>query len=146
MCSLTPSRLGGPGIPRSVRYAMRRGAGAGARLVATAALLGLVLVASIAVYALLERSDARTQARRAHARQLAAAADLQLPIDPLRSIGLGIRAEKLDDTPETEQVLRDALQGSYVRRVFRMPDPVSAAGPSSIAFGDSQGRVLRFPR
>ncbi len=117
-----------------------------ARLVATAALMGLVFVAAIAVYALLERSDARTQARRANARQLAAAATLELPIDPLKSIGLGIRAAKLDGTPETERVLRDALQGSYVRRVFRMPDPVAAAGPSSIAFGDSRGRLLLFPR
>ena len=117
-----------------------------ARLVAAAALVGLVLVAAIAVYALLERSDARTQARHAHARQLAAAADLQLPIDPLKSIGLGIRAAKLDDTPETEQVLRDALRGSYVRRVFRMTDPLAGGGPSSIAFADSRGRVLLFPR
>ena len=117
-----------------------------ARLVATAALMGLVLVAAIAVYALLQRSDARIQARRADARRLAAAANLELPIDPLKSIGLGIKAAKLDDTPETEQVLRDALQGSYVRRVFRMLDPVGAAGPSSIALGDSQGRMLLFPR
>jgi WD40 repeat protein len=129
---------------RALRDAERRRRRA--RLVATAALMGLVLVAAIAIYALLERSDARTQARRANARQLAAAADLQLPIDPLRSIDLGIRAAKLDDTPETERVLRDALQGSYVRRVFRMPNPVPAAGPSSIAFADSRGRLLLFPR
>jgi WD40 repeat protein len=116
-----------------------------ARLVATAALMGLVLVAAIAVYALLERSDARTQARRANARQLAAAADLQLPIDPLKSIGLGIRAAKLDQTPETERVLREALQGSYVRRVFHSPDPVTAASGPLVAFGDSRGRVLLFP-
>jgi WD40 repeat protein len=116
-----------------------------ARLVATAALMGLVMVAAIAVYALLERSDARTQARRANARQLAAAADLQLPIDPLKSIGLGIRAAKLDTTPETDRVLRDALEGSYVRRVFRAPAPVGAASRSLVAFGDSRGRVLLFP-
>jgi WD40 repeat protein len=116
-----------------------------ARLVATASLMGLVLVAAIAVYALLERSDARTQARRANARQLAAAADLQLPIDPLKSIGLGIQAAKLDTTPETDRVLREALEGSYVRRVFRAPDPVAAAGRSLVAFGDSRGRVLLFP-
>jgi WD40 repeat protein len=116
-----------------------------ARLVATAALMGLVLVAAIAVYALLERSDARAQARRANARQIAAAADLQLPIDPLRSIGLGIRAAKLDQTPETDRVLREALQGSYVRSVFHAPDPVAAASGTLVAFGDSRGRVLLFP-
>jgi WD40 repeat protein len=128
---------------RAVRDADRRRRKA--RLVATAALLGLVLVAAIAVYALLERSDARLQARRANARQLAAAADLQLPIDPLKSIGLGIRAAKLDETPETDRVLREALEGSYVRRVFRAPDPVAAAGRSLVAVGDSNGRVLLFP-
>ena len=42
--------------------------------VATAALVGLVLVAAIAVFALVERSHSRAQARRAHARELAAAA------------------------------------------------------------------------
>ena len=128
---------------RAVRDSERRRRRA--RLVATAALMGLVLVAAIAVYALLERSNARTQARRANARQLAAAADLQLPVDPLQSIGLGIRAAKLDQTPETEGVLREALQGSYVRRVFRAPDPVAAAGGPLVAFGDSRGRVLLFP-
>jgi WD40 repeat protein len=128
---------------RAVRDAERRRRRA--RLVATAALAGLVLVAAIAVYALLERSDARTQARHANARQLAAAADLQLPIDPLRSIDLGIRAAKLDQTPETERVLREALQGSYVKRVFHAPDPVAAAGRTLVAFGDSRGRVLLFP-
>jgi len=117
-----------------------------ARLVATAALVGFVLVAAIAIYALVERSDARTQARRANARELAAAATVELPIDPLKSIDLGIRAAKLDDTPETERVLRDALQGSFVRRVFGMPDPVAAGGPSSIAFGDSSGRLVLFSR
>jgi WD40 repeat protein len=117
-----------------------------ARFVAAAALVGLVLVGAIAVYALLERSDARTQARRANARRLAAAAALQLPVDPLKSIALGIRAAQLDDTPETERVLRDALQGSYIRQVNRMPNPVAAVGPSSVVFGDADGRLLWFPR
>ncbi|MDX6400611.1 MAG: hypothetical protein QOF27_1217 [Gaiellaceae bacterium] len=117
-----------------------------ARLVAAAALIGLVLVGAIAVFALLERSHARAQARRADARGLAAAASLELPIDPLKSIALGIRATKLNDTPEIEQVLRDALQGSYVRRVFRMPDPAAAVGSSAIALGDSGGRLLIFPQ
>lgn len=117
-----------------------------ARFVAAAALIGLVLVGAIAVYALLERSDARTQARRANARRLAAAAALQLSVDPLKSIALGIRAAKLDDTPETERVLRDALQGSYVRQVIRMPSPVAAVGPSSVVVGDADGRLLWFPR
>ncbi|MDX6408936.1 MAG: hypothetical protein QOE13_2007 [Gaiellaceae bacterium] len=116
-----------------------------ARFVAAASLLGLFLVVAIAVYALLERSDARTQARRANARQLAAAADVQLPIDPLKSIGLAIRAAKLDETPETARALREALGGSYVRRVFRAPDPVAAAGRSMVAVGDSSGRLLLFP-
>jgi WD40 repeat protein len=135
------SRYSAESAVRDVERRRRR-----ARLVAAAALLGLVLVGAIAVYALIERSDARTQTRRANARQLAAAADLQLPADPLKSIALGIRAAKLDDTPETERVLRDALLGSYVRRVFRMPHPVVAAGPSSIVFADSAGTLLWFSR
>jgi WD40 repeat protein len=116
-----------------------------ALLVATAALLGLILVAGIAVYALMERSNARTQAQRADARRLATAATLALPIDPLKSISLGIRAAELDATPETDRVLREAVQGSYLRRVFRAASPVAAASRSSIAFGDQKGRVLVFP-
>ncbi|HEU5278427.1 MAG TPA: WD40 repeat domain-containing protein [Gaiellaceae bacterium] len=128
---------------RAVRDADRRRRRA--RLVATAALLGLLLVAGIAVFALVERNNARTQAQRADARRLAAAATLALPIDPLKSISLGIRAAKLDDTPETDRVLREAVQGSYLRRVFRANRPVAASSRSSIAFGDQSGRILMFP-
>ena len=61
---------------RSVHDAERRRRRA--FVVATAALVSLVLVAAIAVFALVERGHSRSQARRAHARELAAAASSYL--------------------------------------------------------------------
>ncbi len=116
-----------------------------ALFVAAAALAGLLVVAGIAIFALVERSHARTQAGHARARQLAAQADVQLGIDPLRSIALGIRAARLDDTPEIERALRDALLASHVRKVFRAPDPVVASSPALVALGDGTGRLLMVP-
>jgi WD40 repeat protein len=87
-------------------------------LVAVAALVGLAAMAAVAVYALAQRSDARASAQSARARELSARAESELPIDPLRSIGLALRAAKLEPTPAAEEVLRSALIESRVRRIF----------------------------
>ncbi len=86
--------------------------------VAIALLIGLAAMAAVAVYALALRSDARASARSAQARELAALAQSELPIDPLRSIGLAFRGAKLEPTTEAENVLRNTLIESKVRKIL----------------------------
>jgi len=94
--------------------------------VAAGALIALMLVAAIAVFAIIERSSARTHERRAHAQelraragQLAAQASLDLGRNPQRSLELALRGARLGPNPGIEDVLRQALLASPLRRVIR---------------------------
>jgi WD40 repeat protein len=128
------------GAERALREAERRRRRA--RLVASGALLGLVLVAAIAVFALIERGHARTQERHARAGELAAQANFELGVDPRQSLALGLSAARLDDTPAVEAAVRDGLLASRVRRALSLPSPVLATGADGrFALGDARGRV-----
>jgi hypothetical protein len=104
--------------------------------VAIAALVSLVLVAAIAIFALVERSHSRSQARRAHARELAAAATNSIDTDPQKSVRLALRAAKLEPGPSEEDVLRNALLLDTQRTVLR------AGGPVRMANFDPPGRRI----
>jgi WD40 repeat protein len=95
--------------------------------IATAALAGLVVVAAIAVYALLERSHSNAEARRAHAREFAAAADATLATDPRAGVRLALQAARLEPGAREEDVLREALASSKQRAVLRAPRGITAA-------------------
>src|SRR5262249_24897840 len=113
-----------------------------ARLVAAGALLGLLIVAGIAVFALVERDRARTEEEHARAGELAAQANVQLGIDPRKSLALSLDAARLDDAAPVEAALRDALPATRLARVLSVPSPVVAAAPGGRFFhGDGQGRV-----
>jgi WD40 repeat protein len=101
------------------------------------ALAGLLLVAAIAIFALVERSHSRADARRAHARELAAGANAQLRIDPQRAVQLALEAAKLEPGQEEERVLREALIAARLRRTLPAGGPVEIA-----AFDPTGGRVL----
>jgi WD40 repeat protein len=88
---------------------------------AGAALLALVGVTAVAIFALVQREHARDVSRRAQARELAAQANLQLTVDPLRSVALARRAAELESSPYVERQLRDAVSLSHVRAIFRSP-------------------------
>jgi WD40 repeat protein len=113
--------------------------------VATAALIGLVLVSAIAVYALVERGRSRAQAQRAHARELAAAAAGQLDTDPQRSVALAVRAAGFERRSQEEDVLRSALIAANQRAVMRADGPVRVAlfdpAGTHIATASSDGKV-----
>ena len=94
--------------------------------IAAAALGALVLVAAIAVYALVERGNSRSQARRAHAEALAAESLTQLGIDPSRSLRLAYDAARLRSGAREETVLRTALVADRLRRVIRPGGKVAA--------------------
>ena len=89
---------------------------------AAAAVAGVAIVA-VAIVAVLQRRDAQRdreqQARIAQSRQLAAAADLQLQIDPELSILLAERGASESPTVEAERSLRRALWVSHVELTLR---------------------------
>lgn len=66
-------------------------------------------MAGVTVFALTQRGEARSQARLARARQLAAEAVSQLDVDPQRSLALAIESAHRKPTSEAEDVLRQAL-------------------------------------
>jgi len=88
------------------------------------ALAGLLLVALIAVFALVERSHSEADARRARAGTLAANATIQLRVDPEQSLRLALEAARLHPGRDEETVLRSALVASRLRRVLRIGAPV----------------------
>jgi WD40 repeat protein len=113
--------------------------------VAAAALVGLILVAGIAVFALVERSHSRAQAQRARARELAAAASSFLDVNPQRGIKLAMQAAQLERGAHEEEVLRDALLAAQQRLVFRTGSPVRVAGFDQsgrhVVTGSKDGKV-----
>jgi WD40 repeat protein len=99
------------------------------RLVLALAVAGLLLalMAGVAVFALTQRSEARSQARKARAGELEATAMSMLPVDPQRSLLLGIEATQQSASERAETVLRQALLASRERAVFPVGGPVTAA-------------------
>ena len=107
-------------------------------LVLVAAALGaLVIVGAIAVFALVERGTARTQARNAHARELAADALAGLPSNPAASLALALRAAQLLPGTQTEDVLRSSLLAMREQRVIRVGGDVVSA-----SFAPAGSRLL----
>ena len=102
-----------------------------------AALGALVVVGAIAVFALVERGTARTQARNAHARELAADALAGLPSNPAASLALALRAARLLPGTQTENVLRSSLLAMREQRVIRVGGDVVDA-----SFAPAGGRLL----
>src|SRR3954453_23905246 len=95
--------------------------------VAGVALVALAVMAAITVFALTQRSDARTAARRAHARELVSTALSGLATDPQRSLRLALEAAGLERSGATEGALRQALNSSRERLVLRTGSPVTTA-------------------
>jgi WD40 repeat protein len=117
-------------------------------LVAIGALVALVAMVAVAIFALTQRSQARTEARRARARELAATAISQLSVDPQESLRRAVEAAELDEAPEVENALRQALLESRLRHVFRVDGPVatvsfSPAGTLAlVASHDGRARIF----
>jgi len=90
----------------------------------TAAVL-LALLSALAVYALVQRGDARTQARHSRARELAALAEAELPVDPVGSVRLALSAARLEQSSIVEDVLRKTLAALRVEHVLPTNGAVS---------------------
>ena len=89
------------------------------RLLAIIAAVGLALlvVAGLATFAFLQRSDAQTQARHAHGREISARALAEIPVDPTASVRLALRAATLAPGPVAESVLRSSLIAMREKRI-----------------------------
>jgi WD40 repeat protein len=124
------------------------------RLLALAAvsLLAMVLMAAVATYALMQRADARTEARRAKASGLIAEAGALIPVVPPRvdpELGLLLAAEAARSAPSERGAdsLRRALLVSQIRRVLpeRGVTALSFDRRGALALATSDGSV-RFYR
>ena len=105
-------------------------------VIATAALIALALTAAVAVFALTQRSQAREQARRAHARELDATALASLATDPQQGLKDALSAAQLSPGGQSRDVLRTALLASRLRAVL------PAGGPVTTALYSTDGRLL----
>jgi len=107
-------------------------------VVALGSLVALAVMTLVAIYAFAQRREAQDQRRearmqstQARARELAATAFSLQPADPDRSIDLAQQAARIDPTPTIEEVLRNSLIASRVRRVFRPGDGAVTAADYS---------------
>jgi WD40 repeat protein len=115
-----------------------------------AILVVLAVVAAIAAYALLQRSDARTQARHARGRALAERAFAEIATNPQISVHLALRATSLAPGSETADVLRASLGAMRETRILHLRGHIVAAafaprGERLLAASDN-GRVGLYDR
>jgi WD40 repeat protein len=85
-----------------------------------ASFVALALVAAVAVFALVQRSDARTQARHAHGGALAGHALADIPTNPQVSVQLALQAAQLSPGRQTADVLRSSLAAMRETRILRL--------------------------
>jgi WD40 repeat protein len=85
---------------------------------AIGALVLIAVLGAIAVYALVQRSDARSQAHRARGRELAAMALTSAPVNPEQAVRDAVQATRFERSPAVANVLRTTLLGMRVRAVL----------------------------
>jgi len=115
-------------------------------LVTGATLLALAAMTAVAVYALTQRSHARSEAHQARARALEATAFAELSRDPQRALADAVDAARADPSLRAEGVLRRALIESRLRRVLPALGPISLVsytthGPRRMLTAGADGRV-----
>jgi WD40 repeat protein len=105
--------------------------------VIAASLVALAIVAAVAAYALVQRSDARTQARHARGGALAGRALADIPTNPQVSVGLALQAAGLAPGRQTANVLRSSLAAMRETAIIRLGGNIVTA-----AFAPHRGRLL----
>ncbi len=115
-----------------------------------ASLFALAIVAGVAVYALVQRSDARTQARHAHGGELAGRALANVPADPQVSVRLALQAAELAPGRQTAGVLRSSLAAMRETRVLHLGGNIVFASfaprGERLLVASSNGRVGVYGR
>ena len=108
------------------------------RLTLVAVASALVVSATLAVLAVVQRNAAVRQQKTAVSRELAGAAMANLQTDPELGLLLATQAAETRDTSEAERALRKALAESHLRRTWRVPSgyltavAFSSAGRQSV--------------
>jgi WD40 repeat protein len=117
---------------------------------AVGALILIAVLAAIAVYALVQRGDARSQAHRAQGRELAARALTAAPVDPEQAVRDAVQATRFERSPAVANVLRTTLLGMRVKAVLSAGGkPVADVDFSRdgkklvVAGGDGVARIYR---
>ena len=88
-------------------------------LVLAVGALGLIAVLlAVAVYAIVQRGDARSQTRIARGRELAARALTTAAVDPEQAVRYALEAVPYERSPAVEDVLRTTLRGLRVKAVL----------------------------
>ncbi len=115
------------------------------RIIAAASLTALVLVALLATFALLQRSNAQAQARQARGRELAAQALANLTSKPQMSVSFALRAAQLAPGRQTTSVLRSSLLAMREERIFHLGGKIVAASyaprDEALLLASSNGKV-----
>ena len=106
-------------------------------LLSGGALAALAVVIGIAIFAFVQRSHAHADARQAQARELAANALAELPVDGQAALDLALRAARQAPGEQTQEVLRQALVGSHERAIVKL-----GAAASVTAFNRAGSRLL----
>jgi WD40 repeat protein len=117
-------------------------------LVAGLAIGLLALMTLVTIFALVQRSNAKDEAREAQARELDAVAEASLPTDPELSLILARDSAALSPSDTAEDVLRRALLSSRVRIQVDVGAPllVAAGTRAGIVAATSEGDVVRAAR
>ena len=117
---------------------------------AIGALVLIAILGAIAVYALVQRGDARSQAHRARGRELAAKALTSAPVDPEQAVRDAVQATRFERSPAVANVLRTTLLGMRVKAVLPAGGkPVANVDFSPdgkrlvVAGGDGLARIYR---
>jgi WD40 repeat protein len=129
----------------------------GARRVAAAALIALVVVAAVAVYALVQRSSADTRARQSHAHELGVEALAAVTSNPATALRLGLDAAHLSADRFATDVLRTGLLQMRERRVLHLGGAttalirgkrlLAASSDGTLGIDDLDGkRLVSLPR
>jgi WD40 repeat protein len=115
-----------------------------------ASLVALAVVAGIAVYAFVQRSDARTQARHAHGGALAGRALADIPVNPQVSVQLALQAAELSPGRQTADVLRSSLGAMRETRILRLGGAIISAAFAPrgelLLVASSDGRIGLYNR
>jgi WD40 repeat protein len=117
--------------------------------VAACALLAFVVTATVAVWAFVERDNARDRAREARAHELEAHALRLLPTNSPLALALASEAARSSPSPAAEDVLREALLVDRLQYVLPTGGPVvdvAVGGENALATAsrDSSARLYRL--
>jgi WD40 repeat protein len=125
--------------------ASRRAVSQRQRRIVVGSLTVAAIAVGLAIFAFIQRTEARQQARLAESRQLAASAEADLSSDPEQSIALAADGVRVQPTPQAIHALSNALATSRLRLDLRGPSPVDAVAfspnGSELAVGSDDGSV-----